>query len=233
MFANFWCFARFAQVSWSFFVGFGDSFVSQRLVFFVSIHSGVVKMASIRKRGQNSYLIVISRGYDYEGNRLKAAQKTVRPPKDLTPGQCKKWLNEQAVLFEREVQHDPQPVNHAMTLAAYTEHWLRDIAPGKLAASTYSRDPQDLRRILPALGHYKSTALRKDAKERPAAHLAGGAPQVTGGSSGDCKIAAICLPGAVTAMTGQPASRESTCILIQKSGRCLCTKGNGRFLFWV
>ena len=65
-------------------------------------------MASIRKRGQNSYLIVVSRGYDYEGNRLKAAQKTVHPPKDLTPSQCKKWLNEQAVLFEREVRHDPQ-----------------------------------------------------------------------------------------------------------------------------
>ena len=78
-------------------------------------------MASIRKRGQNSYLIVVSRGYDYEGNRLKAAQKTVHPPKDFTPGQCKKWLNEQAVLFEREVRHDPQPVNPAMTLAAYTE----------------------------------------------------------------------------------------------------------------
>ena len=119
-------------------------------------------MASIRKRGQNSYLIVVSRGYDYEGNRLKAAQKTVHPPKDLTPGQCKKWLNEQAVLFEREVRHDPQPVNPAMTLAAYTEHWLRDIAPGKLAASTYSRDQQDIRRILPALGHYKLTDLRKE-----------------------------------------------------------------------
>ena len=119
-------------------------------------------MASIRKRGQNIYLIVVSHGYDYEGNRLKAAQKTVHPPKDLTPGQCKKWLNEQAVLFEREVRHDPQPVNHAMTLAAYTEHWLRDIAPGKLAASTYSRDQQDIRRILPALGHYKLTDLRKE-----------------------------------------------------------------------
>ena len=27
-------------------------------------------MASIRKRGSNSYLIVVSRGYDYEGNRI-------------------------------------------------------------------------------------------------------------------------------------------------------------------
>ena len=37
-------------------------------------------MASIRKRGSNSYLIVVSRGYDYEGNRLKSVQKTVKDP---------------------------------------------------------------------------------------------------------------------------------------------------------
>ena len=40
-------------------------------------------MASIRKRGSNSYLIVVSRGYDYEGNRLKSVQKTVKPPKGV------------------------------------------------------------------------------------------------------------------------------------------------------
>ena len=44
-------------------------------------------MASIRKRGSNSYLIVVSRGYDYEGNRLKSVQKTVKPPKEYTPKQ--------------------------------------------------------------------------------------------------------------------------------------------------
>ena len=27
-------------------------------------------MASIRKRGENSYLIVVSRGYDYEGTPI-------------------------------------------------------------------------------------------------------------------------------------------------------------------
>ena len=41
-------------------------------------------MASIRKRGSNSYLIVVSRGYDYEGNRLKSVQKTVKPPKEYS-----------------------------------------------------------------------------------------------------------------------------------------------------
>ena len=76
-------------------------------------------MASIRKRGSNSYLIVVSRGYDYEGNRLKSVQKTVKPPKEYTPKQAEKWVKEQAILFEREVQRTPEPVNHSITLAKY------------------------------------------------------------------------------------------------------------------
>lgn len=55
-------------------------------------------MASIRKRGENSYLIIVSRGYDYQGNRLKSVQKTVHPPVGLTPRQTEKCLKEQAVL---------------------------------------------------------------------------------------------------------------------------------------
>ena len=41
-------------------------------------------MASIRKRG-NSYLLVVSMGYDPEGHRRKPQQKTVHPPEGLTP----------------------------------------------------------------------------------------------------------------------------------------------------
>ena len=40
-------------------------------------------MASIRKRG-SSYLLVVSMGYDYEGNRIKPRQRTVHPPEELT-----------------------------------------------------------------------------------------------------------------------------------------------------
>ena len=119
-------------------------------------------MASIRKRGENSYLIVVSRGYDYEGNRLKSAQKTVHPPVELKPKQREKWLQEQAVLFEREVHHTTEPVNKSITLAKYIDHWLAEVAPKKLAKTTFSRDQQDVRRILPALGHYKLTDLRKE-----------------------------------------------------------------------
>lgn len=41
-------------------------------------------MASIRKRG-NSYLLVVSMGYDHNGKRRLPQQKTVKPPEDLAP----------------------------------------------------------------------------------------------------------------------------------------------------
>lgn len=120
-------------------------------------------MASIRKRGENSYLLVVSRGYDYQENRLKPAQKTVHPPLGLTAKQIQKWLNEQAVLYEQEVKHTPGLlVDRNITLAKYIEIWLKQVAPKKLAASTLTRDMQDVRRILPALGRYKLVDLNKE-----------------------------------------------------------------------
>ena len=55
-----------------------------------------------------------------------------------------------------------QSVDRSITLAKYIEIWLDQIAPKKLAASTLARDRQDIRRILPALGHYKLTELNKE-----------------------------------------------------------------------
>ena len=100
-------------------------------------------------------------GYDYNVKRIKSQQKTVHPPEELTPRQVEKWLNKQAVLFERDCRHTPQPVQQ-LTLAKYIDLWLTDIAPGKLAKSTIRRDRQDIERILPVLGHYKLTELRPE-----------------------------------------------------------------------
>ena len=118
-------------------------------------------MASIRKRG-NSYLIVVSMGYDYSGNRIKPRQKTVRPPEGLTPKQLEKWLQEQAVLFEMDCKNGSHQVNKSITLGKYVELWLRDIAPNKLAKSTLARNKQDIDRFLPHLGNYKLTDLRPE-----------------------------------------------------------------------
>ena len=109
-------------------------------------------MASIRKRG-GSYLIVVSMGYDYNGNRRKSQQKTVTPPAGLTPKQTEKWLNEQAVLFERECKGSPKLPDKTITLEKYIDIWLKEVAPNKLAVSTLTREKQDIVRILPHLGH--------------------------------------------------------------------------------
>ena len=118
-------------------------------------------MASIRKRG-NSYLLVVSMGYDYDGKPRKARQKTVKPPEGLTKKQTEKWLEEQAVLFELECKNTPHSVKKDITLEKYIELWLLEIAPHKLAKSTLARDRQDIARILPHLGHYKLTELRPE-----------------------------------------------------------------------
>lgn len=101
-------------------------------------------MASIRKRGENSYLLVVSRGYDYQGNQLKPAQKTVHPPQGLTAKQTQKWLNEQAMLYEQEVRHTPgHPVDSSITLAKYIEIWLEKVekAGGQHACVRQARHP--------------------------------------------------------------------------------------------
>lgn len=118
-------------------------------------------MASIRKRG-DSYLIVVSMGYDHTGRRRKPRQKTVHPPQNLTPKAKEKWLEEEAMLFERACKKLPLEVNKGITLADYTKLWLKEIAPGKLAKSTVARNRQDIDRFLPALGEKKLTDLRPE-----------------------------------------------------------------------
>lgn len=161
-------------------------------------------MASIRKRG-SSYLLVVSMGYDYKGNRIRPKQKTVHPPEGLTNKQKEKWLNEQAVLFERECKGLPQEVDRSITLAKYTELWLQTIAPGKLAKSTLARDRQDIHRFLPVLGHYKLTELRPEHFRQLYAGLRKVKNQKTGKPLSECTVEGVhaCLCGILSdAMEG-------------------------------
>ena len=161
-------------------------------------------MASIRKRG-SSYLLVVSMGYDYKGNRIKPKQKTVHSPEGLTPKQREKWLNEQAVLFERECKGLPQEVDRSITLAKYTELWFQTIAPGKLAKSTLARERQDIDRFLPVLGHLKLTELRPEHFRQLYANLRKVKNQKTGKPLSECTVEGVhaCLCGILSdAMEG-------------------------------
>ena len=161
-------------------------------------------MASIRKRG-SSYLLVVSMGYDYKGNRIKPKQKTVHSPEGLTPKQREKWLNEQAVLFERECKGLPQEVDRSITLAKYTELWFQTIAPGKLAKSTLARERQDIDRFLPVLGNLKLTELRPEHFRQLYANLRKVKNQKTGKPLSECTVEGVhaCLCGILSdAMEG-------------------------------
>ena len=161
-------------------------------------------MASIRKRG-SSYLLVVSMGYDYKGNRIKPKQKTGHPPERLTPKQKEKWLNEQAVLFERECKGLPQEVDRSITLAKYTELWFQTIAPGKLAKSTLARERQDIDRFLPVLGNLKLTELRPEHFRQLYANLRKVKNQKTGKPLSECTVEGVhaCLCGILSdAMEG-------------------------------
>ena len=147
-------------------------------------------MASIRKRG-SSYLLVVSMGYDYKGNRIKPKQKTVHSPEGLTPKQREKWLNEQAVLFERECKGLPQEVDRSITLAKYTELWFQTIAPGKLAKSTLARERQDIDRFLPVLGNLKLTELRPEHFRQLYANLRKVKNQKTGKPLSECTVEGV------------------------------------------
>ena len=65
-------------------------------------------MASIRKRGPNSYMLVVSMGRGVDGKRKSPKEKTVHPPEGLTPKALEKWLQEEAALFERECKNLPE-----------------------------------------------------------------------------------------------------------------------------
>ena len=161
-------------------------------------------MASIRKRG-GSYLIVVSMGYDYNGNRRKSQQKTVTPPAGITPKQTEKWLNEQAVLFERECKGFSRQVDKSITLAKYIDLWLKDIAPNKLATSTLVREKQDIDRILPHLGHYKLVELRPEHFRKFYAVMRKEKNKVNGKPLSECTIEGLhaCLCGTLSdAMEG-------------------------------
>ena len=162
-------------------------------------------MASIRKRG-NSYLLVVSMGYDFDGKRRKPQQKTVHPPDGLTPKAKEKGLEEEAALFERQCRNEPlKAVDKTITLAAYTEMWLREIAPNKLAKSTLARDKQDIDRFMPHLGGYKLTDLKPEHFRNLYAELRKQKNSITGKPLSECTIEGVhaCLCGILSdAMEG-------------------------------
>lgn len=117
-------------------------------------------MASIRQRGERSYQITVSKGYDCAGKKLLTT-KTITLDPELTPKQAEKEVQRQAVLFEREVENGTYLDGSKMTFAEFTGRWLKDYAEPDLEPKTLFRYKEMLTlRIIPAFGHIKLNKLQ-------------------------------------------------------------------------
>jgi len=117
-------------------------------------------MASITKRGEYSYRITVSCGYDSKDKKL-FKNKTITLAPGLTAKQIDKELQKQAALFEKEVENGTYLDGGKTTFSEFTERWLKDYAEKQLQPKTLHRYKEMLNsRILPALGHIKLEKLQ-------------------------------------------------------------------------
>jgi len=117
-------------------------------------------MASIKQRGENSYQITVSCGYDSQGKKLLKT-KTITLNSGLSQKQIDKELQKQGALFEKEVENGTYLDGGRLTFAEFTERWLKDYAEKQLEPKTLHRYKDMLdSRILPALGHIKLQKLQ-------------------------------------------------------------------------
>ena len=117
-------------------------------------------MANIEKRGNNTYRIVVSAGYDSRGKKLRKS-RTVTLPNGMTERQREKELTRLSVLFEQEIENGTYLDGSKITFAQFTEKWLKDYAERQLSPGTLKTYFTRLeKRIIPALGHIKLAKLQ-------------------------------------------------------------------------
>jgi len=116
-------------------------------------------MASIEKRGEYSYRITVSTGYDSDGIK-QFKKKTITLEPGLTPKQTEKELLRLAVEFEAEVERGTYLDGSKITFAQFADRWISDYAEKELAPKTVHGYKYLLTRILPAIGHIKLQKLQ-------------------------------------------------------------------------
>ncbi|HEY5576416.1 MAG TPA: site-specific integrase [Clostridiaceae bacterium] len=116
-------------------------------------------MAAIEKRGESSYRLTISCGYDKTGKK-KFKKKTI----DLSHLKANKQLAEaekQFHLFQAEVEKGTYLDAGKMSFVDFIDKWLKDYAEPSLAPKTLFSYKEILyKRIIPSLGHIKLNKLQ-------------------------------------------------------------------------
>jgi integrase len=107
---------------------------------------GGVFMASIEKRGPNSYRLIVEIGYDANGKRIKKS-KTVKVS-------TKREAEKELARFQVEVESGQYIIPEKMSFAVFTEKWEEKYAKKQLGQVTLQTYKHQLKNhILPVFGH--------------------------------------------------------------------------------
>ncbi|MFA6939982.1 MAG: N-terminal phage integrase SAM-like domain-containing protein [Clostridiaceae bacterium] len=116
-------------------------------------------MAAIEKRGENSYRLIVSCGYDKQGKKLMK-RKTI-DLSHIKPNKQEDEAKRQWVLFKDEIEKGLFLDSGKITFEDFIEKWLKDYAEPELAPKTLFRYKELLEsRIIPAIGHIKVNQLQ-------------------------------------------------------------------------
>jgi integrase len=115
-------------------------------------------LASIEKRGKNSYRLIVEVGYGPDSKRIKRS-KTVNIDDQALLKTTKKlqdYLNTELTKFKIEVEAGEYIAPEKMTFKAFVEEWRTKYAENKLSYSTIKTFESMLKvHILTAIGHLR------------------------------------------------------------------------------
>jgi integrase len=110
-------------------------------------------MASIEKRGVNSYRLIVEVGFGPDNNRIKR-YKPIKIEEKFTPKKLKEYLADELLTFKREVESGDYKVPEKMTFSSFVEEWRKRYADDELKPKTRKGYENELKsRILPIFGH--------------------------------------------------------------------------------
>jgi len=123
------------------------------------LKGGIHIKGSIEKRGENSYRLNVSGGFNFKGERI-IHRRTIPAEGKTEKSRRKKAENELAKFIaeiERGEFHDVKDIK----LKDFADMWLKHYGKHNLAKRTYARYEDLLQgRIIPELGHKKLTEIR-------------------------------------------------------------------------
>ena len=111
-----------------------------------------------KKDGTIAYTIRVYSGRTQE-DKVVTKCKTVTPPPGMTKKKAEKWVQEQAVLFERQIT-DGMLLDSNMLFADLMDRWFEEYADKQLGPQTLYNYRSFAPRILTALGHMKVSKIK-------------------------------------------------------------------------